>query len=201
MTNDNQYKGNWSELSLITDNNAFLHLSFDFWNTIAFSNPIFKTERAKVIHNLLNKEYTTEQINQAFYIVGQEYNKLIESGSRVLPIEKLYEDIFKFLGSCQPVDVPSLIQEVQTIFLKHPPIIQVEFLEYLNSISKKGITCSITSNTTFITGATIRKFLTNLGLLEEFDFCIFSDENEFGKPHYSLFEFLFNETKKHHKNI
>ena len=38
--------GNWSDLNILIEQRTIKHYSFDFWNTIAYSNPQFKKERA-----------------------------------------------------------------------------------------------------------------------------------------------------------
>jgi hypothetical protein len=58
MEKNSQYIGNWRNLLDIKDDNVILHYSFDFWNTIAVSNPIFKQKRADYICGLVNQEFT-----------------------------------------------------------------------------------------------------------------------------------------------
>lgn len=75
-----EYKGSWASLTSIISKNAYLHFSFDFWNTMVFPNPLFKEKRAELISQLTNKNYTPEAISKAFAKVGEEHNRLIEIG-------------------------------------------------------------------------------------------------------------------------
>ena len=76
--------GNWSDLNILIEQRTIKHYSFDFWNTIAYSNPQFKKERVIYLSeyfHLINKE---EEINSAFALIGEEYNLLMENQSSII---------------------------------------------------------------------------------------------------------------------
>ena len=64
---------NWESVSSFLKNHEIKHYSFDFWNTIAFSNPQFKKSRVELIFNLLNKQISISAINEAFEKIGKEH--------------------------------------------------------------------------------------------------------------------------------
>ncbi|MFM7681267.1 MAG: hypothetical protein ACKO7P_00785, partial [Bacteroidota bacterium] len=126
------YKGSWASLTSIVSKNAYLHFSFDFWNTMVFPNPLFKEKRAELISQLTNENYTSKAISAAFAKVGEEHNRLIEKGGRDLPIQQLYERVLIDLGWTGKIDLPDLIHKVEQIFLQFPPTLCEDFLSFLN---------------------------------------------------------------------
>ena len=107
----------------------------------------------------------------------------------------------KYKGGRIRRDLNTLLKGVETIFLRYPPSIDQEFLDYFDSISKEDIKFSITSNTAFISGSIIQKFLKNINLLDKFNFCLFSDEVGYGKPNRKIYECLYSKSKDYHSSI
>jgi len=199
FTKDN---GNWSDLNILIEQRSIKHYSFDFWNTIAYSNPQFKKERVKYISelfNLINKE--EEDINSAFALIGEEYNLLIESQSSIISPEALYLKVIKQLNCNKELDIKKIVEDIELLFLKYPPIIYPGFLDFLELFDNGNKTISITSNTAFISGSVIEKFLESIGLLNKFKFCLFSDRENYGKPHKSIFEKVYVKKKEFEPEI
>ena len=126
--------GNWSDLNILIEHRVIKHYSFDFWNTIAYSNPQFKKERAIYISDffhLINKE---EEINSAFALIGEEYNLLMENQSIIISPEALYLKVIKQLNCIKAVDIKKIVEDIEFLFLKYPPIIYAGFLDFLELI-------------------------------------------------------------------
>lgn len=193
LINDN---GNWADLLVLIDGDLVKHYSFDFWNTIAYSNPQFKKERVKYISELLNLINKEEQINSAFTLIGEEYNLLMENKSVILSPEALYLKVIKQLKYNEEVDIKKIVEDIELLFLKYPPIICSGFLNFLELIDNENITISIASNTAFIPGRIIQKNLESNGLLSKIKFCLFSDIEKFAKPNKSLFGKVYANTQK-----
>lgn len=194
-------KANWSELySLVTHSNI-KHYSFDFWNTIAFSNPRFKKERSKYIYKILKHSIEKEHINMVFAQIGVEYNNLMENQSIILSPETLYYKVFQQLNYQEEVNIEKILGEIENLFLKYPPIIASEFLTFLKFINEENKTISITSNTAFVPGFVIQKFLGSIGLLDNFKFCLFSDSEGLAKPNKSIFNNVFINAKSIQPNL
>jgi hypothetical protein len=190
------FVGTWNRLSSLSKNGSYFHYSFDFWNTIVFSNPIFKEKRAELVCHLLDGQFTTTDINKAFEEVGRNYNRLMESGSKTTTPYELCDSVIKKIGFNGKIDLNFLLEEVGKIFLQNPPILCEGFLNFFHSINPNGTTISITSNTAFISGSIIKQFLASCRLLDKFHFCLFSDEIGFGKPAKEIFQALIFNTNK-----
>jgi len=193
--------GNWADLNILIKQRTIKHYSFDFWNTIAFSNPQFKKERAIYISeffHLYNKEL---EINSAFSLIGEEYNFHMESQLSIISPENLYLKLVKKLKCSKEFDIKKIVEDIELLFLNYPPIIYTGFLNFLELIDSGNKTISITSNTAFISGSVIEKFLESIGLLNKFKFCLFSDRENYGKPHKSIFEKVYLKKKEFEPGI
>ena len=184
--------GGWEELSSYIHKNNLEHFSFDFWNTIAFSNPKFKTERSKLMFKIFEGKVSEQRISEAFSTVGDEYNKSFEAGSGTLTIDKLYERVFHYLGILKFEDIQEVQNQIFKLFLQYPPSIDPSFKTFLKSFDHKKVKLSITSNTTFIPGRVIEQFLKNQNLDKYFSFLLFSDTEMVAKPNIEIFNRLIN---------
>ncbi len=179
--------GNWYDLKVMTEHHTIKHYSFDFWNTIAFSNPNFKKERCEFIYVFFDRKFEKQIINDAFSIIGKDYNSFIDNGGQTTPIDELYIKVFDFIGIENSYDLEQIKTGIFDLFLKYPPTISQEFLDFLETFEDQNVSFSITSNTTFIPGYIIEKQLTLVNLIERFAFCIFSDVEKVAKPKCQIF--------------
>lgn len=182
----------WLELSNYLSADNFKHISFDFWNTLAFSNPKFKKERTEYIYNLLNYKYNKELINKAFSIVGGDYNSSLDNGGKCLTVNELYLKVFEYIGVHQNFDLEIIKSAIFELFLKYPPSISENFIKFLGLVDHEKITLSITSNTAFIPGFIIEKFLNQIGIRDNFSFCLFSDHVQVAKPNKKIFDIVLD---------
>jgi FMN phosphatase YigB (HAD superfamily) len=188
--------GSWNDLIALINNQNIQHVSFDFWNTIVRSNPRFKEKRAELIRTLFNNQFSKNEINSAFSIIGNKYNDHLQSGNvAIFPLD-LLKSVLNIIQNSS-VNVIELYNQINNIFLAYPPFIDSSFYDIIDLIHKKGKTCSITSNTAFISGSVIVRFLENCNLLHHFSFTIFSDEFGFGKPCSKIFNQVHNELIKY----
>ena len=193
--------GNWNDLINKKKDQTILHYSFDFWNTIAISNTLFKQKRAEYISSVVNNDLTINQINIAFSKIGNEYNNEIENGLKSISLLELYKNVLIELNCTSIIKIELLIKEVEKIFINYPPIIDNNFLKYYESIKNNNVTFSITSNTGFISADVIKEFLISSGIHENFNFYLFSDEVGVGKPSIIIFNELIREAKKNHPTL
>lgn len=191
-----EYKGDWGDLMNYSEINEFKHYSFDFWDTIAFSNSEFKLARANYIYELLLGEFEKELIDNAFSSVGKEFNLSIEMGAPTLSINDLYLKVFENIGLKNYFDLEPIKAYIYTLFLKYPPIVSNNFLDFLNTINLRDSTLSITSNTAFIPGFVIEEYLDQLGILGKFSFSVFSDVELDSKPSVAIFNKVVTLAKK-----
>jgi FMN phosphatase YigB (HAD superfamily) len=194
-------RGNWSDLAVHNESNVVKHYSFDFWNTIAKSNAVFKSERAKFISHQIGHVFSIESINSAFGKIGRECNESIESGEQSILSRDLYLKVFKELNYSGEIDLDFIVGKVEEIFLQNPPKIEIGFLKFLQLIENSGKTISLTSNTAFISGSVIKKYLTSIDIVEHFNFLIFSDECGYGKPSNIIFDELYRKANVLHASM
>ena len=185
-------RGSWSDLIGHSKEQCFKHYSFDFWSTIAFSNPKFKSERTKYFSNLFDYKIEQNLITKVFAEIGKSYNDIIESGGQTLSVDALYDSVFQKLNVNLGLSIENIKSDVFEIFLKYPPLIAADFFTFLNSINLNSTSISITSNTAFIPGQVIETFLKENNLLNKFSFCIFSDLESVAKPNVEIFNRLLS---------
>lgn len=183
-------RGSWNDIISLIDNENIQHISFDFWNTIVRPNPLFKEKRAKLIGTLFNHPFSKYEIDSAFSKIGKEYNAHQQAGNSVIPPLDLLKSVLNEIKPNSNVNFIELHNQISILFLQYPPFIEPSFYDIIDLINKKGKTCSITSNTAFISGSVIVKYLENCNLLNCFSFTIFSDEFGFGKPSSRIFDHL-----------
>lgn len=186
-------KNQWLELLKNTTVNKYQHISFDFWNTIAFSNQVFKKQRVNFIYDFFKKKFEIEKIEEAFCVVGKRNNSSTDNLEKPLTVNELYKSVLDYIGVRREVDIDKMKSVIFDLFLKYPPLISENFLYYLKQIENNKVSLSITSNTAFIPGFVIKKFLQNEGLLSQLSFCVFSDEVQVAKPDKKIFEIVLSQ--------
>ena len=197
MTTMLNKSGSWNDIISIIDNEDIKHISFDFWNTIVRPNPQFKEKRSELIGTLFNNQFSKYEIDSAFSLIGKEYNDHQQSGNAaILPLD-LLKTVIKAIDPNSNINLIESYNHINTLFLAYPPFIEPSFYDIIDLINKKGKTSSITSNTAFISGSVIIKYLENCNLLHHFSFTIFSDEFGFGKPSSQIFNHVYNELIKY----
>lgn len=170
------------------------HISLDFWGTLVYSNINFRDERAKFLSLQLNK--SKEQINLAFKEIGEKYNRFQENGeNNTSPIELFYAVIEYLNININSINIENLYESVLEIFITNSPIINDKLKTLIDNSLADGKTTSILSNTAFIPGAVVNKFLDNNFGANYFSFKIFSDEVKIAKPNRKIFDLAYEKTK------
>jgi putative hydrolase of the HAD superfamily len=178
--------------SYISQNNIS-HISFDFWNTLAYSNPLFKSNRNDLIKNSLNNKVTNNEIDNCFKLVGNNYNSKMVSNNFIEPPFILFKKVFDHLGISQQNQMVRLYLGILDLFAEFAPIMSKKFdLFFFTTLKEMNISISVTSNTAFIPGSSIKEFLSTKGLVDFFDFFLFSDAIQHAKPSLYIFDLLFN---------
>ncbi len=178
------------------------HVSFDFWHTLVRANPDFKYVRAAAIRHAYTEAASDAQIVAAFTTLGEQFNREGEQDIAYrTPLESLAVAI-ESLGL--PIDsrLEVIRAEIDALFLQHPPTLAFQELgDVLAALRGQGYTLSITSNTTFTGGNVLRKMLQHAGLLQHFDFQLFSDEIKAAKPVSRIFETVFQEAQRINQQV
>lgn len=188
---------NWELVYQYVNSNDVKHCSFDFWNTIAFSNTVFKKKRAELVSGLLKNNVCFLDVNEAFAKIGTAYNIHQESGMELISPNALLEKVIQELNfSINHDSLADLKNEIDHLFLENPPSIDASALVVIDAIINSGKTCSVTSNTAFVSGDIIKAFLSKTQLFKKFSFLLFSNEVGYGKPCSKMYEQLFFNAQK-----
>jgi FMN phosphatase YigB (HAD superfamily) len=190
MYNNEIINRQWKELLGCVIDGKYKHYSFDFWNTIAFSNSKYKEERADFIHYYFDQKYSKDLINNVFAKVGKDYNISIDNNGSTLTNNELYLKVFEYIGVNEGYDIEFIKSSIYELFLKYPPSISRNFYNILDAIVHNNISLSITSNTAFIPGNVIDEFLKKTGIFNTFSFRVFSDEVQVAKPNQKIFDIV-----------
>ena len=169
--------------------NSFRHFSFDLWMTLIRSNPEFKIQRSIYFFEKLNsKKKSIEVINKIFRQVDLLCNSINEKTGKNIDSDEMYLAVLYLINdgadSFKDIDFSQLYEEMIGLTLNyHPVFYSHETLEVLQTMREtEGVSLSISSNTAFIKGATLREVLLNLGIGDFFDFQLYSDEINYSKP-------------------
>lgn len=167
------------------------HFSFDLWKTLISSNKEYKTKRVSLFKSFFSINYSDEKIAQAMRKIDINCNSINEQTGLHLTFDQivcffLLEFNIK-INQISKQLIEELYQKNEIIFLENMPemIINKDIFE---NIKTKNKSISLISNTGFVKGETVRKFLDRIDILKYFDFLLFSDEEGFSKPNIKIFE-------------
>lgn len=168
-----------------------MHLSIDFWRTVAFSNPEYSAKRLdflelelNVSRKILNDSLTevgrfADNYNVAGHVsISEMYKMLLELISK-----KVNDETLAFKHS------PAFLREtIDHLFLKYPPILNFRLIEMIDWNCFDSI--NLSSNTGYISGNLIKSFVENTLSDFHIDFYAFSDELECSKPQPQFFNYV-----------
>lgn len=177
------------------------HFSFDLWLTLIKSHPEFKTKRVELFSSFFNVDKPIEEVAKTVKYYDDLCNTINEvTGGNI----DTFEIYLMILGALN-VDIKSLNREKlnefynksEELFLEYRPVVIFENIhDFFEDIKNQGKTINILSNTGFIKGTTMRKFLIHENLDQYIDFHIYSDEMNCSKPN----PLIFQEVKKNIKD-
>ncbi|MET3538824.1 HAD family hydrolase [Chryseobacterium limigenitum] len=176
------------------------HFSFDLWLTLIKSHPEFKAKRVELFSSFFNVNNPIEEVAK----VVKYYDDLCNNINEVLGGNiDTFEIYLLILGSLN-VDLKQINKEKlndfylksEELFLEYKPVVIFENLhQFFDEIKNQGKTINVLSNTGFIKGKTMRKFLINENLDHYIDFHIYSDELNISKPNPLIFQEVKNRVK------
>jgi putative hydrolase of the HAD superfamily len=176
------------------------HFSFDLWLTLIKSHPEFKAKRVELFSSFFNVKKPIEEVAKTVKYYDDLCNTINEVIGGNIDTFEIY---LLILGSLN-VDVKQLDRtqlnefylKSEQLFLEYKPMIIFENLhQFFDEIKNQGKTINILSNTGFIKGTTMRKFLINENLDQYIDFHIYSDELNCSKPNPLVFQEVKNRIK------
>ncbi|MDR6544226.1 putative hydrolase of the HAD superfamily [Chryseobacterium rhizosphaerae] len=176
------------------------HFSFDLWLTLIKSHPEFKTKRVELFSSFFNVDKPIEDVAKTVKYYDDLCNTINEvTGGNI----DTFEIYLMILGALN-IDIKLLNKEKlnefylksEALFLEYKPVIIFENIhDFFDDIKNQGKTINILSNTGFIKGKTMRKFLIHENLDQYIDFHIYSDEINCSKPNPLIFQEVKNKIK------
>ncbi|MCP1299596.1 HAD family hydrolase [Chryseobacterium sp. S0630] len=176
------------------------HFSFDLWLTLIKSHPEFKAKRVELFSSFFNVNKPIEEVAKTVKYYDDLCNTINEvTGGNI----DTFEIYLMILGALD-VDVKQLNKEKlnefynksEELFLEYKPVVIFENIhDFFEDIKNQGKTINILSNTGFIKGKTMRKFLIHENLDQYIDFHIYSDEINCSKPNPLIFQEVKNKMK------
>jgi len=176
------------------------HFSFDLWLTLIKSHPEFKAKRVELFSSFFNIDKPIEEVTKVVKYYDDLCNSINEITGRNIDTYEIYLLILNSLNiSVNHLDKERLnefYQKSEDLFLEYKPVVIFENIhDFLGEIKNQGKTINILSNTGFIKGTTMRKFLINENLDQYIDFHIYSDELNCSKPNPLVFQEVKNNIK------
>lgn len=174
----------------------FKHFSFDLWLTLVKSNPQYKQKRNQLFKDFFAIELPLEIVSDKIRFFDVSCNAINEQTGLNFDTFQIYALILNELNCDLTKLNPNTLEEfyilTENLFLEYAPqFIHEDTREILLALKAEGKTINILSNTGFVRGTTIRKYLQNVGLTDLFSFEIFSDECNLSKPNSKIYEILY----------
>ncbi|WP_139419970.1 HAD family hydrolase [Chryseobacterium mulctrae] len=176
------------------------HFSFDLWLTLIKSHPEFKAKRVELFSSFFNVEKPIGEVAKSV----KYYDDLCNNINEVIGGNVDTFEIYLLILNSLNVDIKQLneenlnefYQKSEDLFLEYKPVVIFDELHnFFDEIKNQGKTINILSNTGFIKGKTMRKFLMNENLDQYIDFHIYSDEIKCSKPNPLVFQEVKNQIR------
>ncbi|MPS64892.1 MAG: phosphoglycolate phosphatase [Chryseobacterium sp.] len=173
------------------------HFSFDLWLTLIKSHPEFKAKRVELFSSFFEVSEPIDKVTETVKYYDDLCNSINEVTGGNIDTFEIYLLILNSLN----IDVNQLNKEAlnefyqksEDLFLEYKPVVIFENIhDFFDEIKSQGKTINILSNTGFIKGRTMRKFLINENLDQYIDFHIYSDEMNCSKPDPKIFQQVKN---------
>lgn len=174
------------------------NISFDLWMTLIRSHPEFKLKRAELIADTFNiKNISPKEIDSFIRSVDNVFDRYNMISGKKLSANKMYQKLLEKLApketSVTLETAISLRKEADKLFKQYQPIFLNDGIpQILSQLRKEGYVLNLSSNTGFIEGEALRTTLANMGILQYFDFLIFSDEINASKPSSHFFQHVYD---------
>lgn len=160
-------------------------ISIDLWGTLIKSSPIFSQKRTELLKSYFPNVTESEIVFQ-FKETKKYVDRIMDENSVQLTTSQIFFQFYSFLSHLQKIseyDLWKLNEEYQQLALEYPAVLFDENIaECLEKLSWNN-TLVLSSNTSFITGETLRIVLSkNLDILKKFFTLNFSNELGYCKP-------------------
>ncbi len=172
-------------------------ITFDLWDTIIVDNSdekkrkITKEEERVVILSDIVVNYeavSRRKLVQAIDKITAEFNHEWKENYITWPVKDRVKRILdKLQIKISEVDLIRVVDKFESLELGHELDFAPNIKEVLSELSKE-YQLGVISDTIFTPGKNLRKILSKKTILDNFDFCLFSDEFGASKPSRRIFE-------------
>lgn len=182
------------------DIHTHCHFSFDLWLTLIKSHPEFKAKRVELFSSFFNVDKPIDDVAKTVKYYDDLCNTINEVTGGNIDTFEIYLMILNALDvNIKYIDKEKLndfYMKSEDLFLEYKPVVIFENIHnFFDNIKSQGKTINILSNTGFIKGKTMRKFLIHENLDQYIDFHIYSDEINYSKPNPLIFQEVKNKIK------
>lgn len=170
------------------------HISFDLWMTLIQSHPEFKLKRAQLIADMFGiKDKEAKDIDSFVRSVDKVFDRKNMISGQKLSANIMYCKVLqKVVPDASAVTIENAIElrkKSDELFNEYPPVFLNENIPHiLSQLRGEGYTINLSSNTGFIEGDILRPTLSRMGIIDYFDFLVFSDEINASKPSSYFFQ-------------
>ncbi len=177
------------------------HISFDLWLTLIKSNPLFKRKRAEFLSEHFNpKGFSVDNVINIVHSLDKACDRLNEKSGKKKEARLMYRSILKRLGynlnNVHNNFLDDLVKQINQLFFEFPPVLLNHHIpDILKDLKGNGYTLNISSNTGFIEGPFLRRYLQKNHLDNFFDFAIFSDEIDASKPSENFYNIVYQNAR------
>lgn len=148
------------------------HVSLDAWNTILIPNTQYAIRRSNILAEAFS--CSPEFAAKVYTSVKRRLDKHAEEAGEGYATEYVYNELLAAFPRHLNVDIEELrILHIENEFFNSPPSILEETKKAIRLLKDRGITVSISSNTNFISGRILGRFIQEQ--VGNFDFMLFSD--------------------------
>ena len=148
------------------------HVSLDAWNTILIPNTQYAIRRSNILAEAFS--CSPEFAAKVYTSVKRRLDKHAEEAGEGYATEYVYNELLAAFPRHLNVDIEELrVLHIENEFFNSPPSILEETKKAIRLLKDRGITVSISSNTNFISGRILGRFIQEQ--VGNFDFMLFSD--------------------------
>lgn len=176
-------------------------VTFDLWQTLIFeadgyANSMERRDaRTKyVVRELerLGEPIETEVVRDGFRVLSEEITSGHDSGHDAqfeewvsILIERFVPGLEKRVGTDEILNMSRLIDQT---FIEAPPVLLGGTKDVFRALTDRGVKIGLISNTGLTSPQMYRQWFDQLGILEDFSFLGFSNQQEVSKPEAAIFE-------------
>ena len=157
-------------------------ISFDVWGTLIEPNPDFKIARNAFIAERFNID--DSHVEHVHNKTKELINELAIMKGRAPSCNETYQLYLILLGA-STVNLTEVRSKFEELFWKYPPILNKYLSRNIQKLQSMGKMVGVASNSNFITGSIITKFLETGDI--NINFSVFSDMTRYAKPNSVFF--------------